>query len=122
MSDNLSAADASTLDLLDAYLAELHAGRRPDRARWLAEHPELAPHLDCLDQLDRLAPALTLAGESDDALTPPDITGELVADGRYELLGEVGRGGMGVVYKARQVGLERVVALKMILAGSMASE
>jgi WD40 repeat protein/tRNA A-37 threonylcarbamoyl transferase component Bud32 len=123
------------------FLDAERAGRAPDRATLLAAYPDLADALrsffadrECFarlaEPLAAAAPTMppppgAVAGDPTLAPgeTPPPAPGAQVRYfGDYELLEEIARGGMGVVYRARQVSLNRVVALKMILAGQLASE
>src|SRR5689334_1826819 len=88
------------------YQAALDAGRPPDRAAFLARHPAIAAELaDCLDGLSLLTGLLPRPGDEVAAGVPL---------GDFQIVREVGRGGMGVVYEAVQLSLGRRVALKVL--------
>lgn len=118
-------------EIISLWLESQESGQPQDREELLAKYPEfaadLAEFLDEEEQLRRLAgPLRRVAQEArvdtplpwgtthsvslSDEETPPKVIGE------YELLEEIGHGGMAVVYRARQKGLARFVALKLFRA------
>jgi WD40 repeat protein len=110
------------------YLAALQAGQVPDRQAILERHPDLAAELRGFfadhDAFQELGSPLKPA----DLGRTVGLEGHGLGPGRtvryfgdYEVQEEIARGGMGIVFKARQVSLNRVVALKMILDGQLAS-
>jgi serine/threonine protein kinase len=111
------ADDPRLLAAVREYLAELEAGRRPDRRAFAARFPDLAeaaaPYLDTLDMVHAAAPLLNSSpagrpAHAPEAWYPADPLGD------FRIVREIGRGGMGVVYEAVQLSLGRRVALKVL--------
>jgi serine/threonine-protein kinase len=125
--------DNSLDEILAAYLESSEMGKPMDQCELLARHPEWASQLAAFfaDQ-DRFAaylqplcpPAVSAGAESpcrsesvQDSAIP--ACGQRFGD--YELQEVIARGGMGVVFKAGQISLSRIVALKMIRSGQLAT-
>ena len=118
--------EARLEQIIADYLRALDAGTAPDREGLFQRHADLAEGLRDFfvdhDMAVRLAmppaaqtEAVTLAPAS------PAVGTHVRYFGDYELLEEIARGGMGVVFKARQVSVNLLVAVKMILSGQFAS-
>ncbi|MGN6136099.1 MAG: protein kinase domain-containing protein, partial [Aureliella sp.] len=132
------AAEEQLAAIVAAELDKLQGGQIPDLAALIADHPHLAQQLqqvwpaslladiagqcagDVLDETSSQLggpPEWPLLGE--DSAPDPTRLGRM---GDYEILEEIGRGGMGVVYRARQISLDRQVAIKMIRRDRLSSE
>ena len=116
--------------ILEGLIEQSRCGRKPDLEAAVRANPDLSDELRELwatamiaedfgslsDVLGDDGPAQKHSGTSVQAKA--DVPRQF---GAYELLDELGRGGMGVVFRARQASLSRIVAVKMILRGEMAS-
>jgi serine/threonine-protein kinase len=133
----LDQLESQLVEVLDQYVSAVHRNDVPRQNELLDAHPELRDFVEPLGTLERMTPDVEFAASLLEAFPELPSDGSSTADddsdsaggtvagrqfGRFELLEELGRGGMGVVFRARQTDLNRIVAIKMILVNRLASQ
>ncbi|WP_437205229.1 serine/threonine protein kinase [Planctomicrobium sp. SH664] len=118
-SDHIPDDDSRVFSIVQKYLEQIESGRHPNRAELVSQYPELsaqmAPYLDAIEMLHAAAPQLREPGSSSSGGSAPgNIPLGREPLGDFQLIREIGRGGMGVVYEAIQLSLNRKVAIKVL--------
>src|SRR5262249_36083271 len=108
-------ADVNVAELIEELATRLRAGEPVDLEAYIQEHPGQA------ERLRRLLPAVEVLAElgrsGASGSAPPRVSDADAANGTlgdFRIVREIGRGGMGIVYEAEQISLNRRVALKVL--------
>ena len=108
---------------MELYLEQLEAGDRPDRQKFLNQFPEikdeLQAQLEAIEFLHRAAPEVSGGPESRESLDHEAELHRRATLGDFRLVRPIGRGGMGIVYEAIQMSLDRRVAVKVLPFAAM---
>jgi serine/threonine-protein kinase len=129
--------ESHLVNVLDQYVSAVHRNDIPQQNALLEANIDLKDFVEPLGTLDRMTPDVEFAATLLEAFPELPFDSDATAGGdsespaetmatrqfgRFELLEELGRGGMGVVFRARQTDLNRIVAIKMILVNRLASQ
>lgn len=123
-SPDLAADSESTLELVyTEFAVRDELGMKPSPEAWYARFPSIRSELQALFEVHQCVCDTALIQSAGSVADQPAVVNPATAvDGRprltvgpHEILCEIGRGGMGVVYQARRLGLNRIVAVKMLL-------
>jgi serine/threonine-protein kinase len=125
MSESSSQRDERIEQAIAEYLVATEAGLAFNIVEWLERYADVADELREFVQFHEQAMGIATSNADNAATVVPSSiweSGVLPTHiGNYEILDEIGRGGMGIVFRARHRDLHRVVALKVIRSGEFAS-